>query len=562
MGTFLAMLPPIMGKGHASRPFASLMGLSRGSNPSRVERDRDAMLDRCEALADCCELSPTSLDPQVVLRKGREALLRYPEDVEIQVAVGRLLLAVGQLEGALHTLSGAARLGAGARTYRLLGETLLRLGDAQIAKAMLKRAIKDGEDDPETRDWYESAKAYAAIQTDVGCEMVAREVARTLDGGGCPPPPVPFAARTLDAGGCPPPPVPFAEVAGTTAPEPSAPVAMAPVPEKTSREPSLPRFPSVLDEPASAPAFAQPPLPLFTEPTLPESVPAETSQRAQLDTDVSSVCTQARTRSDAPCTIDLEPAAEVDFDLDVDELQTTELVQEVTLERTVPPVDAKPAPEAPTITPPAAVIPLADSSKLVPSRSQTVDMRLWEANVDARPMWKPRASTPARSSRGPRWKRGRVPVTVVAVLASALVATFGYVRFGARVDVERGAIAATHPEADKSRSQSPVEAEAPAPPAATEAPAPVEPVAEPVATATAASAKSASAAPSSTPAHRAAAHSKPAAPAAAPAPAPAPVAAAPRATATSAPRPAAPAPKAKSGHAASIWPGDPEAGGN
>ncbi len=107
---------------------------------------------------------------------AEEASRAYPHDLEVLLSVGRMLLAHGQLQMAKRHLLGAAKLSAEPRAPRLLGEVLLRQGDAKRAVRALQRAIELGANDEETLGWYESANAYCTVQAEQGREAVARAV--------------------------------------------------------------------------------------------------------------------------------------------------------------------------------------------------------------------------------------------------------------------------------------------------------------------------------------------------------------------------------------------------
>lgn len=177
-------------------------------------------------LAERGETQSGALSVELVREVGREAEAMYPDDSEILLAVGRMYLAGGEIQKALRPLTRAGKIKASSRAFRLLGEVLLRLGDAQVAVAMFKRAIQDGEDDPDTEGWYASAKAYVPIQEAHGDAVVAQSVAAGL-----------------------------AQVTAAEEPEPAeqpeAPATRARMPSVHGDRP-LPRFPSVVDLSAAA----------------------------------------------------------------------------------------------------------------------------------------------------------------------------------------------------------------------------------------------------------------------------------------------------------------------
>lgn len=149
----------------------------------RRDRGPGPAADALDALADAAEAAPGSVDPQLVDELGRDAEERHPEDAVVLVAAGRAYYAVGELNRALRVLVRAARLAFPPRAFRLLGEVLLRLGEAQRAVRALDRAIAGGLDDPDLPALRATAQAYALVQDTYGIERVALEVERALPRG-------------------------------------------------------------------------------------------------------------------------------------------------------------------------------------------------------------------------------------------------------------------------------------------------------------------------------------------------------------------------------------------
>jgi hypothetical protein len=140
----------------------------------------------CDALALQAETGGAR-QPQLARTLAEETTRTYPNDLDVLLSVGRMLLAHSQLQMAKRHLLGAAKLAAEPRAPRLLGEVLLRQGDAKRAVRALQRAIQLGAADDETRGWYESANAYVTVQEEQGIDAVARAVDegfRTQDGPG------------------------------------------------------------------------------------------------------------------------------------------------------------------------------------------------------------------------------------------------------------------------------------------------------------------------------------------------------------------------------------------
>src|SRR5271154_6255455 len=88
-----------------------------------------------------------------------------------------LTIALGDAQTALVSAGKAAKTDP--HVYRLLGEVLLRRGDAERAVKVLERAIQFGATDPETRLWSERSKVFKSMQATAGMRAVAVEVQRT-----------------------------------------------------------------------------------------------------------------------------------------------------------------------------------------------------------------------------------------------------------------------------------------------------------------------------------------------------------------------------------------------
>jgi tetratricopeptide (TPR) repeat protein len=98
----------------------------------------------------------------------------------VMLSVGRMYLDAGLLAEAQAALIQAGKVEPNdAEAYRYLGEVLLRRGDAIRSEKTLARAIRMGDDDPETRLWHERSVLYVALQKRQGIAAVADEVART-----------------------------------------------------------------------------------------------------------------------------------------------------------------------------------------------------------------------------------------------------------------------------------------------------------------------------------------------------------------------------------------------
>ena len=96
------------------------------------------------------------------------------------VATARMYMAAQRLGDAQTVLVTAGKVAPrDAQIYRLLGEVLLRRGDAERALRVLERAIHFGAKDAETRLWSERANVFKSMQATAGMRAVATEVQRT-----------------------------------------------------------------------------------------------------------------------------------------------------------------------------------------------------------------------------------------------------------------------------------------------------------------------------------------------------------------------------------------------
>ena len=139
----------------------------------RAQPNAATTIALCEALRKA---------PRVTLVEevGARASRDHAGDADVLVATARMYVAAQRLGDAQTALVSA---GKAAKTdphvYRLLGEVLLRRGDAERAVKVLERAIQFGANDPETRLWSERSKVFKSMQATSGMRAVATEVQRT-----------------------------------------------------------------------------------------------------------------------------------------------------------------------------------------------------------------------------------------------------------------------------------------------------------------------------------------------------------------------------------------------
>lgn len=200
-------------------------------------------------LAVCAELR-RSPNGAVLREVGALAERELAGDLRVLLALGRRYLEAGWLPEAQTTLVQAGRLDPkDPRPFRLLGEVLLRRGDAVRAEKVLLRAHELGLADPETERWLSRARALGPRQTELGAAGVAAEVAREF--AVAPSPSLTPAAPSVSPSLTPAAP----SVSPSLAPEPAArPVSVAP---------GAAARPSALGSRAASkpPVPAKPPLP-------------------------------------------------------------------------------------------------------------------------------------------------------------------------------------------------------------------------------------------------------------------------------------------------------------
>lgn len=175
-------------------------------------------------------------------------------DVGALSAAARMYTDSGRLDDAQQVLIAAGRLAPrDGDVYRLLGEVLLRRGDAERAEKVLERAMQFGSKGDDAGRWLNRARSLLATQLAQGMMAVAQDIANNGMNGGpaLPPPIVPPRRRDSEpddietlvrknddvkaalAGGRPPAPIPAAG--------------------RPSVEPPLPSFDDVL--PKSSPSL-------------------------------------------------------------------------------------------------------------------------------------------------------------------------------------------------------------------------------------------------------------------------------------------------------------------
>jgi hypothetical protein len=135
------------------------------------------------ALCDALRARP-ALAVSVVSGVASELLARHAEEQEVLIALARLMLATDHYEDSIDILVAAGRLDPSARApYRLLGEALLRRGDAIRAERLFVHAVstpRRAEADDDADGWLRLAKILQKTQAVRGEEGVAEEMTRRM----------------------------------------------------------------------------------------------------------------------------------------------------------------------------------------------------------------------------------------------------------------------------------------------------------------------------------------------------------------------------------------------
>jgi predicted Zn-dependent protease len=141
----------------------------------RARPDAAATVALCESL----RLSSPTAHAALVDEVGKAAAERHATSGPVLLAVARLYAAADRLGDAQATLVSAGRASPrDATVFRMLGEVLLRRGDAERAEKVLDRAMKLGARDTETAMWMDRARLFGPVQAKGGMRKVAAELAK------------------------------------------------------------------------------------------------------------------------------------------------------------------------------------------------------------------------------------------------------------------------------------------------------------------------------------------------------------------------------------------------
>lgn len=127
-----------------------------------------------------CEALRGSVRTTLVQQVADFASTKYATNVPVLVAVARMYMNTHKLAEAQSVLVAAGKIAPrDGMVYRVLGEVLLRRGDAERSEKVFERALQFGMADGDTKMWLERARVYKPMQTKAGARAVAAEVARS-----------------------------------------------------------------------------------------------------------------------------------------------------------------------------------------------------------------------------------------------------------------------------------------------------------------------------------------------------------------------------------------------
>ena len=131
-------------------------------------------------LCDTLRQSAPSARTGLVDELGKAVAAAHAADAKVLTAVARLYASIERLSDAQGLLISAGRVATrDPAVFRLLGEVLLRRGDAERAEKVFERAKQLGANDPETAMWMDRAKVFKPVQAKAGARAVAVEVKNT-----------------------------------------------------------------------------------------------------------------------------------------------------------------------------------------------------------------------------------------------------------------------------------------------------------------------------------------------------------------------------------------------
>ncbi len=162
------------------------LGMTAGDSIERLFDTWQASPTVTAALAICDALER---DRTAHFSEIAEALIKtHALEAEVQLRMGEVYLSLERFDDAYGPILTAGRLTPREPgVYRLLGEVLLRQGDAQRAARVFERAVELGGREHGThlgREWLTRANAFVPLQKSVGARAVRAEVMRRWFAGG------------------------------------------------------------------------------------------------------------------------------------------------------------------------------------------------------------------------------------------------------------------------------------------------------------------------------------------------------------------------------------------
>ncbi len=140
-----------------------------------------------ETTVALCNAMRGPVHATLIQQVGDFARSNLGSNVPVLISVARMYMSAQRLSEAQGTLVTAGKLAPrDGAVYRVLGECLLRRGDADRAEKVLERAIHFGATDPESRLWLERSRVFKPMQAKAGNRAVAAEIERTAPADAAP----------------------------------------------------------------------------------------------------------------------------------------------------------------------------------------------------------------------------------------------------------------------------------------------------------------------------------------------------------------------------------------
>ncbi len=138
----------------------------------QTTQDVSSTIQLCDALS--------AVRTTLVQQVADFAQVKFSSNVPVLVAVARMYMRSNKHAEAQSVLVAAGKIAPrDGLVYRVLGEVLLRRGDADRAEKVFERAMQFGQNDEETKTWLERCRVFKPMQGKAGSRAVAAEIART-----------------------------------------------------------------------------------------------------------------------------------------------------------------------------------------------------------------------------------------------------------------------------------------------------------------------------------------------------------------------------------------------